>query len=361
MATMAENVISAGAENRSSMLEKDMYDSWKSRIMLYIEGKENREMLTDSINNGPFKLKEETTIPTSEGVPEHKRLQTLEDLNPKEKLWKRCDIKANNIILLVLLVDIYTFVNHHKIAKEIWDRVKELMEGTELALQERESNLYDDFITMSKTQVNMKFVNHLQPKWSMFVTVAKQAKDLHNVNFDQLYAFLKHKEKDTNKVRVMRQRNTYIPPVLSQQPPLSSTQLDLGFVVPSFLLTDDLIACLNKAMLFLSSMISSRFPPTNNQLRTLSNLRTQAKIQDGRVTIQNVQERQSQGYVVNTGKSQATGTRVINIVGDVNANQPRAIRCYNCKGEGHIAKQCTAKRRVKDSEWFKEKMLLAQA
>ncbi|GKD50138.1 integrase, catalytic region, zinc finger, CCHC-type containing protein [Tanacetum coccineum] len=43
------------------------------------------------------------------------------------------------------------------------------------------------------------------------------------------------------------------------------------------------------------------------------------------------------------------------------ANQTRAIRCYNCKGDGHIAKKCIAKKRVKDSEWFKEKMLLAQA
>ncbi|GKD17858.1 retrovirus-related pol polyprotein from transposon TNT 1-94, partial [Tanacetum coccineum] len=67
------------------------------------------------------------------------------------------------------------------------------------------------------------------------------------------------------------------------------------------------------------------------------------------------------GYAINMRKSQATGIRVINTVGDVKANQPRAIRCYNCKGEGHIAKQCTAKKRVKDSEWFKEKMLLAQA
>ncbi|GJR40548.1 retrovirus-related pol polyprotein from transposon TNT 1-94 [Tanacetum coccineum] len=65
--------------------------------------------------------------------------------------------------------------------------------------------------------------------------------------------------------------------------------------------------------------------------------------------------------VINTRKSQATETRVINIVGDVMANQPRAIRCYNCKGEGHIAKKCIVKKRVKDSEWFKEKMLLAQA
>ncbi|GKE96922.1 integrase, catalytic region, zinc finger, CCHC-type containing protein [Tanacetum coccineum] len=112
-------------------------------------------------------------------------------------------------------------------------------------------------------------------------------------------------------------------------------------------------------MMFPSITISSRFPPTNNQLRTSSNPRTQAIIQDGRVTVQNIQGRQSQGYVVNTGKSQATGTRVINTIGDVKANQPRAIRCYNCKGEGHIVNQCTAKKRVKDSKWFKEKMLLS--
>ncbi|GKD05392.1 hypothetical protein Tco_1180366 [Tanacetum coccineum] len=89
-------------------------------------------------------------------------------------------------------------------------------------------------------------------------------------------------------------------------------------------------ASINKVVLFLSSNISSRYPPTNNQLRTSSNPRTQAPIQNGQFTVQNVQGRQSQGYAVNTGKS-------------------------------HMAKQCTAKKRVKDLEWFKEKMLLAQA
>nr|GEW99562.1 hypothetical protein [Tanacetum cinerariifolium] len=69
----------------------------------------------------------------------------------------------------------------------------------------------------------------------------------------------------------------------------------------------------------------------------------------------NVHGRQSQGYAGNARKSQATRKKVINIVGEANENQPRAIRCYNCKGECHMAKQCIAKKGVKDAEWFKEK------
>ncbi|GKB45712.1 hypothetical protein Tco_0896465 [Tanacetum coccineum] len=76
-------------------------------------------------------------------------------------------------------------------------------------------------------------------------------------------------------------------------------------------------------MMFLKTAMNSRFPPTNNQLRTSSNLRTQVTIQDGRVIVQNVQGRQSQGYGVNTRKGKATRIWVINTVGDLKANQPR--------------------------------------
>ncbi|GKA34662.1 retrovirus-related pol polyprotein from transposon TNT 1-94 [Tanacetum coccineum] len=70
---------------------------------------------------------------------------------------------------------------------------------------------------------------------------------------------------------------------------------------------------------------------------------------------------QSQGYTGSSGKNQALGARVVNTIGNAGANQTRVIRCYNCNSEGHIAKQCTTKKKVKDSEWFKDKMLLAQA
>ncbi|GJT62228.1 hypothetical protein Tco_1005761 [Tanacetum coccineum] len=197
-------------------------------------------------------------------------------------------------------------------------------------------------MTMSPMQINMKFVNYLQPEWSRFVTTAKQARNLHKVNFDQLYAFLKHNEKDANEVREMRQRlpnplallaNTYNPPPsyssqqiqyqsqpskvyqpyqyyqshtpisqqLIQSPPIQSYaptvvqqppsyQIDSEMVVPSFSLTNNPVEHITKAMNFLTSY-HSRFPPTNNQLRTSSNTRTQATIQNGQVTVQDVQGR----------------------------------------------------------------------
>ncbi|GJT89045.1 retrovirus-related pol polyprotein from transposon TNT 1-94 [Tanacetum coccineum] len=61
--------------------------------------------------------------------------------------------------------------------------------------------------------------------------------------------------------------------------------VDSGFAVLVFSLEVDPIACLNKAMAFLTIVASSRFPSTNNQLRTSFNPRNQATIQDGRARV----------------------------------------------------------------------------
>ncbi|GKC08129.1 hypothetical protein Tco_0999739, partial [Tanacetum coccineum] len=68
-----------------------------------------------------------------------------EELSVTEKLQADCDLKATNIVLQGLPTDVYAIVNHHKVAKEIWDKVKLLMQGTQLSLQERECKLYDEF------------------------------------------------------------------------------------------------------------------------------------------------------------------------------------------------------------------------
>ncbi|GKE49425.1 hypothetical protein Tco_1480683, partial [Tanacetum coccineum] len=61
------------------------------------------------------------------------RPKTYEELSDKEKLQADCDLKATNIVLQGLPPDVYALVNHHKVAKDIWDRVKMLMQGTSLS------------------------------------------------------------------------------------------------------------------------------------------------------------------------------------------------------------------------------------
>ncbi|GJT21736.1 retrovirus-related pol polyprotein from transposon TNT 1-94 [Tanacetum coccineum] len=111
-------------------------------------------------------------------------------------------------------------------------------------------------------------------------------------------------------------------------------------------------------MAFISTAFASRFPQTNNQLRTSSNPRNQATIQDGRVTVQTVQGRQTQGYT-NNGARPNTTTR--GTTGSVVGGQGRVVKCYNCQEEGHYARQCTKPKRPKNSAWFKKKLMLTKA
>ncbi|GKA48335.1 hypothetical protein Tco_0741293 [Tanacetum coccineum] len=97
-------------------------------------------------------------------------------------------MKATNIILQGLPADIYSLVNHHRVAKDLWKIVQLLMQGTSLTKQERECKL-------------------LPPEWSKFVTDVKLVKDLHTNNFDQLHAYLEQHELHENEVRLMRECN----------------------------------------------------------------------------------------------------------------------------------------------------------
>nr|GEU38461.1 retrovirus-related Pol polyprotein from transposon TNT 1-94 [Tanacetum cinerariifolium] len=119
----------------------------------------------------------------------------------------------------------------------------------------------------------------------------------------------------------------YDPTVTQQQQQSKFTQLDSGLTVPVFKQGNDLIDAINHVMSFLSTVVTSRFPTTNNQLRNSLNPRKQATINDGRVTLQPVHGRQI---------SFATG-------------------------EGRMSKQCTKPKRKRDDSWFKDKVLLEQA
>ncbi|GJX11333.1 hypothetical protein Tco_0201192 [Tanacetum coccineum] len=195
MTTLAEFMIQSGGDNRPPMLEKHLYDSWKSIMELYMQNRENGRMILESIEHGPL-------------------------------IWPM--IEENRVTRTKKYAEL--------VAKDLWERIQLLMQGTSLTKQERECKLYDAFdkfshikgeslhqyylrftqlindmniykMNLEQFQVNTKFLNSLPPEWSKFVTDVKLVKDLHTTNFDQLQAYLQQHELHANEVCLMRERN----------------------------------------------------------------------------------------------------------------------------------------------------------
>ncbi|GJZ77178.1 hypothetical protein Tco_0641850 [Tanacetum coccineum] len=91
-------------------------------------------------------------------------------------------------------------------------------------------------------------------------------------------------------------------------------------------------------MAFLSTTFASCYPPTNNHLRTSSNLRNQATIQDGRVTVQTVQGRQTHRYANSEARSNATSQGINRNKGVNITGQARVVKCYNYQEEAQLVK-----------------------
>ncbi|GJU22019.1 retrovirus-related pol polyprotein from transposon TNT 1-94 [Tanacetum coccineum] len=89
-------------------------------------------------------------------------------------------------------------------------------------------------------------------------------------------------------------------------------------------------------------------------MRNSSNLKQQATINDGRLTLQPIQGRQTY-FTAGTTRTYTPGAS------GSNSRKRRTFICYNCKGEGHMSKQCTKPKRKRDDSWFKDKVLLVQA
>ncbi|GJZ34598.1 retrovirus-related pol polyprotein from transposon TNT 1-94 [Tanacetum coccineum] len=92
--TLAEYMILSGADNRPLMLDKDMYDSWKNRMELYMQNREHERMILESVEHGPL------IWPT---IEENRvtRTKKYAELSATEKIQADRDLKATNIILQV--------------------------------------------------------------------------------------------------------------------------------------------------------------------------------------------------------------------------------------------------------------------
>nr|GEU44376.1 hypothetical protein [Tanacetum cinerariifolium] len=255
------------------------------------------------------------------------------------------------------------------------------MQETSLTKQERECKLYDEFdkfaykkgeslrefylifslllndmyihnMKLEQFQVNTKFLNTLPPEWRKFVTDVKLVKDLHTTNVDQFHAieygspyqssqYRSHAQSSTplsitypsNDFQSSVHHNVYntsssIPQVeyaLSVHQQSDFSQPDSGLIVLVFQKGDDSINAINHMMLFLTAVVTSRYPPTNYQLRKSSNPRQQATINNERVNVQPIQGRQN-SLVAGTSRPYTSGPS------GNNSGKQRIVVYYNYPG-----------------------------
>ncbi|GJV97775.1 hypothetical protein Tco_1549352 [Tanacetum coccineum] len=192
--------------------------------------------------------------------------------------------------------DVYSLVNHHRVAKDIWDRVKLLMQGTSLAKQEREF------------QKNTKFLNYLSSEWSKLITDVKLARDLHTTNYDQLHAYLQQHEIHANEIRITRERYQDPLTLVANQHPSSYPYHQAPYNTPAPMTNPQYSQQFSQTAHQLYSHAPMTNPyDANYHLQTSSNPINQATIQDGRFTVQQVQGRQVQNNACNGAQGNAAG------------------------------------------------------
>ncbi|GJX56658.1 retrovirus-related pol polyprotein from transposon TNT 1-94 [Tanacetum coccineum] len=340
-----EETNAAGTDTRPPMLVEDDYDSWKIRIQRYIRGKPNGKLIWKSIQNGPTPHPMVTDPPpTGSTIVPAPRKKLDSEFNDEENKLEMADTQAEIILSQGLPRHIFNILNQTSTAQEIWNNVELLMQGSGRTLQQRKEDLFDEYKRFHA--IGNESIHDYFPIGGKYVTNVKQNMDISTTPYVQIYTHLKAYEPHAKKTLKKQEQSTSIVDPLAYVAHTTSAPALSSPSTPSPQPTaqspnDALMATMTQIANLLSGF-QKQFPPTNNQLRTSSNSRTHATVHDGHIVTEPVQ-RKAPGNVGNTG---ARGKKVI---------------CYNCRGEGHVARQCKEPKRKMDSQYFKDKALLMEA
>nr|GEY90323.1 hypothetical protein [Tanacetum cinerariifolium] len=336
MTSLADKAILSGADNRPPMLEKDMYDSWKSIMELYMLNRQHGRMILESFKNGPLLW----PIVEENGVTKQKKYS---ELSATEAIQADYDIEADDqaiqTILLGLPEDIYAAVDSCKTAQEIWLGIQQMMKGSDIGIHEKKAK---NKHFLEKIVSNLKFLNNLQPEWSRHVTIVHQTKDLHTADYTQLYEFLKYNQKEVDELKNYLQQPMPNPKDITD--PTTAMNMALALMAKAFKLNYS--------------------PPTNNSKRMSSNPRNRQIAQPG----MNIGQDRKMQMVGGNGGNQFRNQNQIgngNLVaarpeGNAAGQNGNQIRCYNCRGVCHYARNCTVRPKRRDAAYLQTQLLIAQ-
>nr|GEW36142.1 hypothetical protein [Tanacetum cinerariifolium] len=293
-----QDIYAAGSESRPPMVNKENYVTWSSRLLRYAKSRPNEKLIHNSIINGPH---------------------TNDELIEKELKQIEADDQAIQTILLGLPEHIYAVVDSCETAQEIWLRVQQMMKGSDIGIQEKKAKLFNE--------------------WERFTSNEGESNESYYQHF-------------LNLMNDLKRNKHFLEKIASNLKFLNNLQPEWSRHVTIIHQTKDLHTA-DYTQLY-------DFLKYNKKERISSNPRNR---QIGQPSMNMGQDRQMQ-MVGGNGENQFrqyVGQNVGNLNGynDVQ-NVRNQIRCYNCRGVVHFARNYTVRPRRRDAAYLQTQLLIAQ-
>nr|GEX28338.1 hypothetical protein [Tanacetum cinerariifolium] len=313
-------------------------------------------------------------------VTETFHVQIDDELSEKEIKQIEADDQAIQTIFLGLPEDIYAADYSCETAQEIWLRVQQMMKGSDIGIQEKKAKMFNE--------------------WERFTSMKGNrlsTKDLHTANYTQLYDFLKYNQKEVDELKAERLIKTQDPLALMENsnnpyafpaPHQDQSSFNQNYMKQPMSYPEDITdptTAMNMALALMAKVFKLNYSsPTNNNQRISSNLYNKQIAQPGMNMGQDRQMKMVEGNGRNQYRQYAGNlTRNLNgligVQGNKNQNQTgngnlvaaraegnaagqngNQIRCYNCRGVGHYARNCSFMPRRKDATYLQTQLLIAQ-
>ncbi|GJT59731.1 hypothetical protein Tco_1003264 [Tanacetum coccineum] len=325
---MHSNIMAARSRDRPPMLATGGYAQWQSCFLRYIDTRPNSDALRKCILEGPY-TPSTIIIPAipatndSPEVPEQTVVETILNMSPENKEHYQLEKEAIHLLLTGIGDGIYStefgkFNSHDG----------ESMESYYSRFYKMMNEMIRNNLTVATMQVNIQFLQQLQPEWSRFVTIFKKNHNLDTVSYHKLFDVLKQYQKEGNEIRAKRIAKNAIPLALVA---VAQPYLDPYYQAPK--------------------SHKSYAPPSKQSSSTRSNATTKYK---GKEIAKPITPLSESAFKENMTVARAGETIDSQVV------QQTGIQCFNYKEFGHFDKEYRKLKMVKDYTYHKEKMLLCK-
>nr|GEX63268.1 integrase, catalytic region, zinc finger, CCHC-type, peptidase aspartic, catalytic [Tanacetum cinerariifolium] len=214
----------------------------------------------------------------------------------QEKTIQKIDRLARSLLIQGLSNDIYSLIASNKTAKDLWDALARHMLGSEYGKQDRKAVVLYEYETFKATKGELLLDTYIRYlQWKQYATMMRQNKNLMDINIDALYNILKQNQGDVNDAMGLKKKTVVV--------------------------TSDPLA-----------LIAEKMKVSKIKEKVVVSLDSEGSDLDDK-KVENKDDEKKRDM--------------------------RKVKCYNCKKEGHFAKDCK-KAKVKDYEYYNTKMLLAK-